>query len=434
MAATEKEIQAFQKYLSTRKIVIADEGSSSRAGITQIFMQLGVKMSQITLASSFSEAAQAIVEKQPDIVIAEYNFGKSSGLELLQSQREANPDVKKTLFVLLTSNGSQTAVARAAEEDIDAFILKPFTPEVLRATLIRTAVFKLNPPEYIKVIEQGKALLTEGNLEEAEKVFGKAVDLDPKPSLALFYLGQVHSLRKMTEISKGEYEKGLQFNRIHYKCMVGLYELLMSLKLHGPAYEVVQKISRYFPANPKRLTEVLRLAIINKKYDDVERYYQVFCDIDTRNDILVNYICAALVVCAKYYFQTGNRSRALELCQKAAATSAGKEKIIREIVLTLLDAKIAGEAEKFLGRYPLDQRQNPEFRLLDLEVRNGLMAAPAIIDLGRKLVAENVVSPRLFEILVTRALEMKAQALAENLMHDGVSRFPELKERLSRLF
>src|SRR5271170_211551 len=113
------EAVAFAKFLETRKVMIADPGSSSRSGLFQIFHDLGAKTSNLVLVSAFAQAQTAIVEAKPHIVVAEYELGKRCGLELLQTQREQRPtETKQCIFIIVTGNTSQTAVARSAEEDI----------------------------------------------------------------------------------------------------------------------------------------------------------------------------------------------------------------------------------------------------------------------------------------------------------------------------
>lgn len=429
-----KEAELFQKFIVNKKILIADESASSRSGIFTAFSKLGVKPFQISLASTLADAEVEVIQRKPDIVIAEYNFGKHCGLDLLQRQREKNPDVKKTIFILLTSNSSQTAVARAAEEDVDAFILKPFTAEVLRNSLIRAALMKAHPPEYVKKIDEGKAKLAAGEVDAAEAIFKEAVKLDAQPSLAHYYIGQILFLRKIIDPSRDCYETGLGFNKIHYKCMVGLYELLMELKLHKEAYDVVKRISQYFPANPKRLAEVLRLAIINKSYEDVERYYVTFCNIDERNDTLVSYICAALVVCGKYYVRSGNRARAMELFQKCVATAAGRTKFISEIVLALVEAKMAGEATQMLKRYPVELHKTPDYLLLDFQVLNFTLSPQLILQKGREVLDAGVDSERVYEIMLERASEVKNVRMMESLISKCDNKYIKLKDRFTPIY
>ena len=290
-------------------------------------------------------------------------------------------------------------------------------------------MFKANPPEYIKRIEAGKEKLISKDLDGALADFTAALALDPQPSLAHYYIGHVSFLKKVLEGARGEFEKGLNYNKIHYKCLVGLYDLLMELKLHKEAYEVVKKISQYFPANPKRLAEVLRLAILTQSYADVERYYGIFCNIDERNDLLTDYICAALIVCGKHYVKSGNRNRAIELFQKAVATSAGRTKFLREIVQTLVDGKMAAEAAQVLKRYPPGNQKGKEYLLLDFQVANLTRDATAVLNQGRDLVAQGVDSEKFYEIMLTRALEAQNTRIAESMLSACGTKFPAIRDR-----
>ena len=297
--------------------------------------------------------------------------------------------------------------------------------------MIRAALLKASPPEYVLRIEVGKAKLAVKDYDGALAEFTAALQLDPQPSLAHYYIGHVSFLKKVMEDARGEFEKGLTYNKIHYKCLVGLYDLLMDLKLHKEAYEIVKKISQYFPANPKRLAEVLRLAILTQSYADVERYYAIFCNIDERNDLLTDYICAALIVCGKHYVKTGNRNRAIELFQKAVATSAGRTKFLREIVQTLIDGKMGSEAAGVLKRYPPGNQKGKEYLLLDFQVRNLLQDAQSVLNQGRELVTQGVESEKFFEIMLTRSLEAANARMAETMLSTGAAKYPALKERFN---
>lgn len=430
----EREAEAFVKFLESRKILIADPSASARSGLFRVFQELGTKAGQVILVNSFKQAIDEMVASKPHIVVAEYDLGKRCGLDLLQSQREQRPkETKETLFIVVTSNTSQSAVARSAEEDIDAYVLKPFTVELVRRTIMKAALAKIKPPEYVVTIEQGKELLAQGKLPEAEKLFEKAFGMDPSPSLACYYLGQVKFLRTIMNEAKGSYEQGLNYNKIHYKCLVGLYELLASQKAHSSAYEVIKRISQYFPANPKRLSEVLRLAIVNGKYEDVEKYYAIFCNIDDRDELLIKYICAALVVCGRYYLNQNFKSRALELFQKAGATGTGRTKILREIVQALLDFEMAKEAKVYLSKFPPESQIEPDYLLMSFQVLNAEGNVSKVVDFGRELLSKGIKDERLYSIMIRRSMEAKLTSAAESLLHEAILSYPDRKAQFEQL-
>ncbi len=428
------EQQLFMKYLATRKILIADPSASARSGVFKIFQECGAKTSQITLVNSFTQALEQMEKLKPHIVIAEYELGKRCGLDLLQSQRQQQPaETKDTLFIVVTGNTSQSAVARAAEEDIDGYILKPFTVEVVRQTIMKAAINKIRPSEYAIAIEKGKKELAEGNFDDAESTFQDATKLDTQPALAFYYHGQTKFIRQVAEEAKGSYSKGLEYNKIHYKCLVGLYELLVSQKNHAEAYEVVKRVSQYFPANPKRLAEVLRLAIVNGKYEDVEKYYAIFCNIDDRDETLIKYICAALVVCGRYYLSSKFKTRALELFTKAAATGTGRVKILKEIVQALLDFEMIKEAGQFLTKFPPESQTTDEYLLMSFQVLNSTGNRSIIIDKGRELISKGVADEHLYEIMIQRSIEARLTGAAESLFNDAVKKFPHRKKEFEQI-
>lgn len=424
--------KTFEKWISTRKILVADGSATSRSAIVGALKQVGVQAHRVALASKYGAAAEEIAKHKPEVVICDYDLGKGRGLDLLQMQRAQNPDAKQCLFVLVTGNTSQSAVARAAEEDCDTYILKPFTAEVLRNSIMKAALLKISPPAYVKMIEDGKEKMIAGALDEAADLFARAVELDGAPSLAHFYSAQVEMMRKARENAEGDYALGLGFNKIHYKCLVGMFDLLMEDKRFKEAYDVIKRVSQYFPANPARLNSVLRLAIITQSYDDVERYYQIFTSIEERNEEMIKYICAALVICGKYYLKASYHTRALEVFQKAAVTGQGRTKILREIVTSLCDAGQPKQAQEFLKRFPADSLKGADHLCSQLLILDALGPALQVVNLGRQIIGDGVDDPQVYEVMIRRWMGLMKPDAAEDLFHKAVKLWPEQKTRFAR--
>ena len=423
----------FQNYISTRKILIADGSAVSRTALGKQLIVMGAKPSDIVLVPNFTLAESEIERIKPEIVICDYDLGKRCGLDLLQKQRLQRPESKSSLFILVTGNSSQSAVAKAAEEDVDTFILKPFTAEVLRNSIMKVALAKIKPSEYFQEIEKGKEQLVAGNFDQAATHFEAATKLDSAPSLACFYLGQANLIKQSLENAQGYYNKGLEYNKIHYKCMVGLYEVLSAKQRFAEAYDIVKRINRYFPANPQRLSAVLRLAIMTKSYDDVEEYYRIFMGIDERNDEIIKYVCAALVVCGKYYLQRKLGSRALELFQKAAQTGVKRTKILKEIILTLVEFGMVKEADEFLKRFPAEKQNTPDFFASDLLVSDASGSNPMVLDKARELIEKGVDDPIIFKIIIRRSIERNMVPAAEDMLRTATQKWPALKDEFVKI-
>ena len=433
MPGMDNASEAFQQFIGDKKILIADASGVSRANLAKVFNSLGVKAGSMTLVGSYDEAETAIKESRPQVVVCDYDLGSKCGLDLLQKQRFNNQESKESLFILVTGNTSQTAVARAAEEDVDTYILKPFTADSLKKSIVKAAITKKHPSEYLDTIEKGKDDLAQGKVQEAMMKFAMAMRMDPTPSLACFYFGQASLMKESIKDAEGSYTKGLNFNKIHYKCMVGMYELLMSQKRYDQAYDVVKRMSHYFPANPQRLTAVLRLAIMTASYQDVERYYQIFTKIDDRNDEIIKYICAALVVCGKHYLNTNYSGRGLELFQKAAVSASGRTRVLREIIIALVDKGLINETDPYMKRFPGDSRNLADYLACTLMIADKSVAATVVVEKARQMIAKGVHDPAIYKILIRRSVEVGLKPAAEELIRTAVTKWPDEKAEFSSL-
>jgi DNA-binding NarL/FixJ family response regulator len=429
----EEQLQEFAEYIRDRKIVIVDQNTTSRVGLARQIAALGAVGSNIRTAGSYEEGVKEIEDCKPHIVICDYDLGNRSGLELIQSLKKQTPDYNSSLFIMVTGNTSQSAVAQAAEEDVDTYILKPYTINIFRQNVLKAAMAKIYPSEYANKIEQGKKLLFDLKPTEAKVLFIEAKKLNPKPALACFYEGQADLMIKALVEAEGAFNQGLNYNKIHYKCLTGLFDLFMEKKNIVDAYEVVKRISRYFPANPQRLAQVLRLAIMTRSYDDVERYYQSFINLDARNEELVKYICAALVVCGKHYLSTNTTSRGLELFRKASVTGVGKVKILREIILALAEYDMHKEARDYLVRFPAEIQSGVDFQAMKYLVNSDSQSPSITISMGRELISKGVMDPVIYQVLIKKSIEQNYFDPADVLIQEALNKWPDQKNVFEKL-
>jgi CheY-like chemotaxis protein len=357
--------ELFKSFMEEHDILIVDKNPSSRNRLSKIVFELGSKRSMIHTASSLEEAQTIIHKKNVGVVLSEYIITGGSGFDLFKLVRDKNPHKRELCHILVTSNISQAAVAKAAEEDVDSFIIKPYTIQGIKENLLSTISQKISPSEYIVIVEEGKLLLTEKKYAEAITTLKEACKLHPKPSLALFYIGQAEYLKNRINEATESYQQGLQFINIHYKCLVGLFELFMRENNHREAYQVVRKISKYFPANPERLSQVVRLAIQTKNFEDMNFYYEIFTSLEERNEELTNYLGAGMYVAGKYFLQKNKPELALELFQNVAVSCSEFTKFLRAIVTILVEHNMGQEAESFLKRFPAGTIDSVDYRVCE---------------------------------------------------------------------
>lgn len=422
-----KEI--LKEFLESNDILIVDSSSSARVSLAGTLATLGAKRNRMSLIGTMDEARSEISRIKPKLIFVDYMVGKESGLDLLQEQKRDVPSAPKdTLFVLVTSNGSQSTVARAAEEDVDTFVIKPYTLQSFTKSVGEALLAKLKPSNYAQLIEKGKIDLAAGELDQAMTRFTEAKKLQPSPTLACFYLGQTEMIKKALEDAAGSYREGLSHNKVHYKCMVGLFDLLMTKKEFDAAYDVVKRLSKYFPANPKRLSSVLRLAIMTNNFSDIEGYYQLFVQIDARTDELVRYVCSALAITGKYYLSNNTRSRGLELFDKIAASCAGRIQFMRYAVETMVKYDCGREAEDYLKRFPAEMRGQVEYHISALLVAGARRPSGEVLKLGRELIEKGVEHPTIYEVLIHHSMKAGLKDSAEHLAENAKKKWPKQAE------
>jgi CheY-like chemotaxis protein len=345
-----KEI--LKKFLETNEVLIVDKNTSSRSRLMKTMLDLGAAKHMIHSCGNMTEAEDYINTKKIGIVLSDYIIGGGSGFDLFKMLRAKYPTNKELCLILVTSNISQSAVAKAAEEDVDSFVIKPYTVQSIQENLFSTVTQKVQPSKYQLKIEEGKAFIAESKYQEALAVLQEAIPLHSKPALALFYIGQAEYLQALKENAAGSYNKGLGFNSIHFKCLVGLFDLLMKDNKHFEAYEVVKKISKYFPSNPERLSQVIHLTVKTQNFADMKMYYDLFTEFEERAPATINYIGAGLYIAGKHYVLEKNFEQAMLLFDCVAVSCSEFTKFIRAIVSLLVEHERGNDAEKFLTRFP----------------------------------------------------------------------------------
>ncbi|MGK0367948.1 MAG: CheY-like chemotaxis protein [Thermoproteota archaeon] len=351
----------FEDFLLKNEVLIVDKSSASRRRLAKTISELGAKMVNIHMSSNYEEACTIMADRKPRLVLSDYSVTGGSGFDLFTFVRQELAEGGDATLILVTSNSSQSAVAKAAEEDVDAFIIKPYTVETLSAGITNAFISKNFPSKYILKIEEGKLKLVEQSYEEALALFTEASKLNKSPSLALFYIGQTKTMMEERDAAKGKFQEGLTFNNIHYKCQVGLFDLFYDEKKYPEAYEIVKTIAKYFPANPDRLHTIVRLAVRTENYSDMEYYYEIFTALDMRSDETIDYICAGLYVAGKYLFSIDDTEKAVEFYKKISISSDGKTKFLRAMIEVLVSNGIADAAQDVMSRYQDSDKNTDDF-------------------------------------------------------------------------
>lgn len=109
--------------------LIADDMQNIRQIVKRTLQQMGVR--KILMANDGRGAIKELEEHKIDCVISDWNMPHVSGLELLRWVRTES-NCKDIPFLMVTAERSEEQVLAAAHSKVSGYIVKPFTPQMIR--------------------------------------------------------------------------------------------------------------------------------------------------------------------------------------------------------------------------------------------------------------------------------------------------------------
>jgi len=112
------------------RVLVADDAAFMRHMIKEIIEPEGFEV--VREAADGVEAVEAFRELQPDVVTMDIVMPRSSGIDAVKKIVELDP---KARIVMCSALGQETLVMEAIQAGAKDFIVKPFKPDAVLATL-----------------------------------------------------------------------------------------------------------------------------------------------------------------------------------------------------------------------------------------------------------------------------------------------------------
>lgn len=437
MSKQSPEQEARSKYLESKKILVMDS-STSKSTIRKVLTEMGAKNTNLEIVENFSDAVAALQKTQHTIVWADQkgdNKEGRTGFDLFNELKKIHPDRLSTVFVIMGDNESSSLAAKAAEEDCDAYIVRPFTYDVLQKKIEEILKIKIKPTEYMKQVEAAKALIESKKNDDALTLLTKIKTLDPSPFLAVYYEGIVHKLKGNTAEAEKLFTEATQINPEHYKSFAALFEIKFEKKLFKDAFDLNLKLFTDFPTNPKYIPKFMWLAVYHKKLEDIVSFYDSFALMEHLDEGITTSIAAGMIICGKSLIAQNNINDAVEAFKKADSISKGKQIILREIISALIFAGAESQAKPYYTKASEEVRNSKEVFLAEIQNMINTKVDPThimtrcqdAIKLGHK-------HPSIYENLLKYSVALKrSNAVIDDLLGNAVQAFPDKKEFFEKL-
>jgi two-component system chemotaxis response regulator CheY len=113
-----------------QRILIVEDSATMRSLIVSCLEELGEPV-KITEASSGFEALRYLPRDEFDLVVTDINMPDINGLELVSFVKN-NEKYRGIPLVIVSTEGSDRDRDKGLELGADAYLVKPFDPELLR--------------------------------------------------------------------------------------------------------------------------------------------------------------------------------------------------------------------------------------------------------------------------------------------------------------
>lgn len=115
-------------------VLIVDASVAKRKILQRALRQAEVPLGEVHEAADGLEALEKLKTVKVALILAEINMPNMDGLELL-SRLKAHPEWKDLPVIMVTTEGGQSKVMKAAQLGAAGYVRKPFSTEQIKLTL-----------------------------------------------------------------------------------------------------------------------------------------------------------------------------------------------------------------------------------------------------------------------------------------------------------
>lgn len=115
------------------RVLVVDDSKTMRKILKSILTELGY--TEVEEACNGQDALTKVGAFNPDLLLVDWHMPIMDGITFVKTYRKQG---NKTPIIFVTSENEKTRVIEAIEAGVNSYVMKPFTPEILRERIIET--------------------------------------------------------------------------------------------------------------------------------------------------------------------------------------------------------------------------------------------------------------------------------------------------------
>ncbi|MFZ5775110.1 MAG: tetratricopeptide repeat protein [Thermodesulfobacteriota bacterium] len=290
-----------------------------------------------------------------DFIICDYNMPYMSGTELLGLIRSSKR-WREIPFLMITADANMDIVAEAAEQDVDAYMTKPFVTATLEQKINELLEQINNPSLFTRHLLASRMQEEKGDLDGAIASAREASKLNERSSRPYRELGRLFI--KKNDFTKAQlcFEKAIDLNRLDVSSYHALGQIHYRLGNMDKALEHFNRAMEISPRHSDRALNFARLLLKKGQLPEAEKVLKLVLkiknnDLDFKEDIGDT--------CCDY----GLYELAAKIYREVLRADGERHHLHKKLGMSLLQAEEMNDAVKSLEKAAEKHDDDPEILL-----------------------------------------------------------------------
>lgn len=253
------------------KFLVVDDVANMRKTLRSMLRMIG--FTDVTEADDGDTGLAKLRQQKMDFVIADWNMPRMPGVEMLRHIRE-DPMLRDMPFLVITGEVDEAQVVRAAEEDVDGYIVKPFVADTLEKKINAVFERRANPPQVEVHLKLGYAYKENGMLKEAMAEFEKARELKPKSARIPMAMAQIFEAMGDNRKAEELFNVAISFNPRFVKAYHTIADFQAKLGNEEAALAALKTATELSPTNVAKQLELGKMLVKAGRMEEADATFK----------------------------------------------------------------------------------------------------------------------------------------------------------------